>query len=365
MSAAGATPIALVCGQLGYGGAERQLAELATRLRGQGFAASVYCLSADDVPYGPWLESRGVPVRRLPRRHGFDLARAVALARALRRDSAVLVHSYLIDTNPYSVLAARLAGISRTVASNRNVDFPRGPLRAALDRVVFRSASAIVVNAGAVRTFTAARFGVADGRFTVIYNGVDLERFHPVERPSGAPLRIGTVGRLEPKKNPELFVDVALALARRFPGLEVVHLGDGPLRDALVRRAGDAVRFLGASVDVESFLASLDVFVLTSDREGCPNVALEAMASGLPVVTTAVGGASEIVREGITGYLVPRADAAAMIERVGELLGDAEQRRLMGWAARREAECRFSVERMVEEMATLYRRLLGRSGNGA
>jgi glycosyltransferase involved in cell wall biosynthesis len=134
------------------------------------------------------------------------------------------------------------------------------------------------------------------------------------------------------------------------------------MRDDLAARAGNPVEYLGPSSAVEDFLAALDVFVLTSDREGCPNVILEAMACGRAVVTTDAGGAGEVVRDGVTGYVVPRGDRAALTERVLALLEDAALRERIGRAARLDVEERFGLDRMVTETVRLYRRAAGVEG---
>jgi glycosyltransferase involved in cell wall biosynthesis len=347
--------VAIVTGQLEYGGAERQVTELALNLPAHGVVPHVFCLGGSDEPFGPVLRAAGIRVSRISRSGGFDVARVMRLAHAFRGGAFDLVHSFLIDTNPYTFFAGRLAGIRRFLASNRNVSLTRGPVRRRIDSVVFRKADSVVVNALAVRDFTAAHFGIAEDRFQVVYNGVDLERFRPETGiPSGRPA-IGTIGSLHPKKNPALFGEVCVAVRARFPDVRCIHVGGGELRDELAARFGAAVEFRGTSFDVERFLPSLDVFLLTSDREGCPNVLLEAMACGVPCVSTDAGGAPEVLRDGVSGFIVPRGDAGALVDRTLRLLGEPELRRAIGGAARHRVEERFSIRRMVEEFVDLYR----------
>lgn len=364
-SGGGAIRAAIAIGHLGFGGAERQLTELALRARASGVAPHVFCLGGTEEPFGSVLRSAGVPLTVVARRGAFDAARVLRLAALLRRGRFDVVHSFLIDTNPYALLAARLAGIRPFVASNRNSGFTRGALRRSIDRWSFRSASAVLVNALAVRDFTAANFDVPPERFAVVYNGVDLARFRPREGARGGALQIGTVGALEAKKNPQMFVDVARIVRARFPEVRSLHVGEGPFRPALENGDARSIQFLGGSTATESFLSTLDVFVLTSDREGCPNVLLEAMATGLPVVTTNAGGAAEVVRDGETGYVTPRGDREAMANKVCALLAAPALRARLGATARREAERHFSVERMVRETVGLYRMLVERRGRPA
>ena len=353
--------VALVIGGLGYGGAERQLTELVLGTPKRDVAFHVFSLGGDEEPYGPLLRSRGVAVTTVSRLGGFDLRRSLSLASHLRRQSFDLVHSFLIDANPYAFVAARWARIPAFIASNRNAEFPRDRIRAAIDGWVFRRASVVLVNARAVAAFTARSFGIPEDRFCVIHNGVDVARFHPpVGVKVGGPT-IGTVGSLHPKKNPELFGEVAAAVSERVPAVRCLHLGDGPMRVELERRFGNVVQFLGASSAVGEFLRDLDVFVLTSNREGCPNVLLEAMACGRAVIATDAGGVTEVLRDGDSGYVVKLGDRDAIVERIYALLRDAATRNRLGSAARRDAENRFAVSKMVEKTVGLYRSAVARS----
>jgi glycosyltransferase involved in cell wall biosynthesis len=348
--------VALVIPHLVRGGAERQLAELAARAGEHGVEPHVFCLDRDDRPFGPWIRERGVSVTAIPRARSFDLGRALALAGHLRRGGFDLVHSFLGNSNAYAFLAARLAGAPVFVASMRNADFPRDRLRRVIDSFVLRRSSLVVVNAEAVRAFAVKRYGAAPDRVALVYNGVDLERFRPAPSRRREAERIGTIGSLTAKKNPALYAALSRVMRARFPGIRCLHVGEGPLRAEVESRGAGALEVLGSSDAPERFLADLDVFVLTSEHEGCPNVLVEAMACGLPSVTTDAGGAREVVREGVTGFVVARGDLDALVDRVSRLLADAALRERMARAARAEAEERFGAARMAAEMAAVYRR---------
>ena len=195
----------------------------------------------------------------------------------------------------------------------------------------------------------------------MIYNGIDTERFHPLEPAAPATASLGpivTVGRLVAQKNHELFLRAAQQLASEIPGLRFVIVGDGPLRAALAAQAvrlgiADQVVFAGERADVSELLRGASLFWLTSRWEGLPNVVLEALASGVPVVATDVGGTRELVRSGVDGFVVANEDHDGFVRHSRELLNDAALRQRFREAARARAE-EFSVGQMVGAFARLY-----------
>jgi glycosyltransferase involved in cell wall biosynthesis len=189
------------------------------------------------------------------------------------------------------------------------------------------------------------------------YNGVDLDRFHPGEGPR-EPGLVLHVGRLVEKKGTAVLIEAMAGIE----GARLVVIGDGPLRGALERRAGPHARFLGALPPDEvaswmrraAVLAAPSLTARDGDAEGLPNVVVEAAASGLPVVATHHSGIPEAVVDGETGFLVPEGDAAALADRLGELLGSEDWHRQMGAAARRLAEERFDRAGLTARLEAIY-----------
>ena len=217
----------------------------------------------------------------------------------------------------------------------------------------------------AVAVSTAVARRVVGGPVRVIYAGAGVSgaaAFAP-RSPSAAELVLGTAGRLISLKGIEYLLSAAAILEREFPSLRVEIAGSGPQRSELEQRVerhclASRVKFLGWVDDLRPVLAGWDVFVLPSLEEGFPIAALEAMAAGLPVVASAVGGVPELVEDGETGWLVPPRDVDALAYRVGLLLNNPGQRRAMGRAAQSRVRDHFSLAQMTEGFGNLYDELL-------
>jgi glycosyltransferase involved in cell wall biosynthesis len=186
---------------------------------------------------------------------------------------------------------------------------------------------------------------------------------------SGQPL-IGIVGRLVPIKNHRLFLEAARSMVDSGNPAHFALVGDGELRDSLQMLAGEMgiasrVHFLGWKQDMGPVYAALDLLALTSDNEGTPVAVIEAMAAGVPVVATAVGGVPDVVRDGATGWLVPPGDAPALCRAWLDALHRDERVEEIIARARREVVERFGREQMISTMADLYRRLASRKDDAA
>ncbi len=349
--------VGLVIGQLGFGGAESQLYELASALHADQ-RVTVYCLSGRNEPYGRRLETAGITVRYFDSRGNFDFRRVLSLARALRCDGVEVVHAFLFIASAYAYLATRRTPGLTLVTSARNCKSEPNPLRRFLMRRAFAASDAVICNSRTMRDYAIHEYGAPPARSHVVYNGVDRERF-AVERGASPTWAAGTVGRLERQKNLSLFLDVALRVVRSRPGSRFAVVGEGSLRRRLEsevagKRLAGVVAFPGTRDDVAGFLSDVEQFWLTSDWEGTPNVLLEAMAAGVPVVATDSGAVSELVRDGETGYVVARNDPEGFAEKSLRLFSDAGLSRRFGEAARRRVGEQFSIETMVRETLSVY-----------
>jgi len=210
------------------------------------------------------------------------------------------------------------------------------------------------------------RFRVPADRITVIHNGVDLNYFRPAAAPSPPERQVVlSIARLVPEKDHETLIAAFALVAPQHPQAELWLVGDGPQEKAIRRQAGRLlsprrVRFVPGQADLLPLLRQGSLLALSSVQEGLPNVVLEAMASSLPVVATDVGGLSEVVEHGETGWLVSPKDVVGLADAMNQLLANDTMRASFGQAGRRRAERRFSMAAMVQQHQGVFLRLLDR-----
>jgi glycosyltransferase involved in cell wall biosynthesis len=315
--------------------------------------------------------ARFVPLRhvRRPLHPVRDLFGLLELVVLMRRAAPDIVHANSSKAGVLGRLAAVAAGVPIRIFTVHGWAFSASSglvsvLYRWADRLMAPLTTLTICVAERERTSgLAARTCIAE-RTVVIPNAVDLDAVPPARRDGGRPL-IVAVGRLaEPKDALTLVRALAGVRGRPFTALLV---GDGPDRASLeaeVSRLGlqDAIALTGTRDDVPELLARADVFALSSRSEGAPLSILEAMAAGLPVVSSRVGGVPELVVDGETGLLVPPGDPAAMAAALGRLLADAGLRRRLGAAGRERAQRCFDVRRQRRAHLDCYARELSRRG---
>ncbi|HSA57281.1 MAG TPA: glycosyltransferase [Gemmatimonadaceae bacterium] len=345
-------------------GMEMVTARLALGLRDRGWDVGVTCLIEDgDLAVG--LRAAGIRVNTVAEPGFGGNFRPRHLERWFRevRPDVVHVHSgaWIKGTH-----AARRAGVRRVVFTEHGL-LAHEPWFSNLLKRWGAAYSDRVVAVSAPLAQHLRRAGVPARKLRVVLNGVNVETFAP--RPRAGVLRrelgigqafiMGHVARLAAEKNQMLLLDAFARVARDVPGAHLVIAGDGPLRESLRMRAtaspaGNRIHFLGVRGEMAELYREFDLFVLPSLAEGTSMSVLEAMASGLSIVATAVGGTPDLLDGGKCGVLVPAGDAEALASALIGLTRDDERRTALGCAARKRAvEC-YSEERMVEAYLALY-----------
>lgn len=359
------------------GGLENGVVNLINRMPAAEFRHSVVALTRCVPAFCRRIQRDDVEFISLEKPAGHGIKLYPRLFRLFAEQRPAIVHTRNLAALE-AVVPARAAGVPVRIHGEHGWDVsdPHGLRRKyrVLRRVYRPFVSHYIALSGDLARYLAAGVGVPEQRLSRICNGVDTQRFQPAadgRAPlAGSPYAsdpalcvVGTVGRLQAVKDQvnlvRAFARLAAAGRAEFDGLRLAIAGDGPLRrevEAAIVEGGVGSRLwlAGERTDVPDVMRGLDLFVLPSRAEGISNTILEAMACGLPVVATAVGGNPELVVPGDTGALVPAADDRALADAIASYAVDPALRRRHGEAGRRRVEAEFSLDGMVERYRALY-----------
>ena len=345
-------------------GAEKQMVLLAKGLPRDRFKVEVAALSRLG-PFEAELADAGIPVTLIGKRSKLDPLAFLRLERFMRAKRFDVVQTWIFAANVYGRVAARRAAIPVVIVSEMAVDLWKGRIERSIDRRLGTWCDRLVGNSHAVVDFYHA-IGVPEDRLAMIYSGardeppaVDRGRVRESLGIEACAPMIVFAGRLAPQKRVDDLLKALDLLHHVVPDARTIIAGDGPLRARLeetarLYRLDESVRFLGHRDDVPSLLAAADILVLPSSYEGLPNVVLEAMRFGKPVIATAAPGTTEIVVDGETGVLVPIGDVRALAKALRDLIRDPARAAQLGLAGRARADQRFTVDTMVKQFAELY-----------
>ena len=369
--------IAHVIYRLAVGGLENGLVNLINRT--PQYRHAVICLT-DYTDFHRRIQHDAISLHALNKREGHDPVMLLRLRRLLRDLRPDVVHTRNLAALE-AQLPAWLAGVRARVHGEhgRDVyDLDGSSRKYQWLRRVFRPmVHCYIPLSRDLEQYLLDKISVPSAKVAQIYNGVDTARFHPRagERPSTLPadfappgtIVIGTVGRLAQVKDQLNLVRAFIALLDHAPQLRervrLVIIGDGPLLRAAqtlldCARMSDLAWLPGERDDVPELMRAMDVFVLPSLAEGISNTILEAMACGLPVIATDVGGNGELVLGEVTGMLVPPAQPMPLAEALWLYVNNEELRCRHGLAARERVEREFSMEAMVQRYIAVYQRVL-------
>lgn len=361
---AGRLQVVHVLQWLEVGGGESVALSLARWQRAQGQRVGVVAFAGG--PLAAELERSGIELTLLHKRPGLDLRLMLRLAAFFARTRPAVVHTHDPQSLIYAATVAR--GCGARVIHTKHGDTVDRLRRLALQRLAAGAVQHFVAVSPSAAATARRRHEVAAAKLRVITNGIDTtgvgsagaDRARLCQElglPPHARL-IVAVGRLEPEKDPELLLRAAAPLLAA--DVQLVWVGDGSLAERSRKLAAALspqgwLRLVGLRRDVPRWLAVAEVFALSSRTEALPLALLEAMAAGLPVVATRVGGVPQLVEHERTGLLVDAGDEAGLREALARLLADPPAARRLGDAAREVVATRYSLATMAEAYAALYR----------
>ncbi len=355
--------------RFGIGGLENGLVNLINGFPAGRYRHVIVCLDDFDPEFARRLESADVEIHALHKRPGQDPRVWLRMWRLLREVRPQVLHTRNFASLELQVLGV-LAGVHGRVHGEHGWDMQdlNGSNRKyRLARRVFGACvQCFIALSKDLQRYLVEDVGIAGHKVRQIYNGVDTERFRPTSSPRVAPLVIGAVGRMKAVKNQTLLCQAFIELLKHRPDLvgavRLRLVGDGPLRQECEALLGAAdlrqhADFRGDSAQVADDLRDMDIFVLPSLAEGISNTILEAMASGLPVIASAVGGNPELVMDGRTGALIESGDVTRLTTTLARYVDNPDMRREHGLAARAAVTERFSLARMIATYDQIYREL--------
>ncbi len=366
-------------GSFRSGGSERQAMQLARQLKDEGsFRIMVGCLDRDGemLSEAEAINDGEVPEFRLTSFYDRNYIRQVRRCVRYIRDNQVgIIHTHDFYSNIFGMVAAKIAGVPIKIASKRETSF-RTNRQFFIEKQAFRLSDRIIANADAVRDFIVSR-GVSSAKVVTVYNGVDVVnigsepkrareevlRDYNMDIEAGRPIVLHVANMRSEVKNHRMVLRAAAKVKKEHANVAFVFAGEGELLGEYAAMAkemsiDDVSYFVGRCDNVADLLHISSVGILSSRSEGFSNSVLEYMAAAKPVVATRVGGASEAVAHGETGYLVDSDDDAAMGRHVVELLSAPDLAVSMGAKGREVVASKFSVIRQRDAIVSLYRSLL-------
>lgn len=370
---------------LDFGGLESLLVERINRMPSNKYRHAVICLT-HYTNFSKKIRKPGVALYALHKPPGQAPGTHIALWKLLRRLRPTVLHTYNLAAIEYGITGL-LAGVPVRVngSHGREASDPEGRnrLHNRLRKWMIPFYDVCYSNSSDLLRWNKSVIGVPAPKNRLLNNGIDTERFRPsrrLARPAGMEhfpadcFVVGTVGRIQEVKNQALLIDAFAKLRELLPShresLRLAIVGTGPLHASLMEKVksmgiSDVVWMPGARMDVPEILNAFSVFALPSIAEGTPGCILEAMATGLPVVATRVGGVPDVVCDGVTGLLVPSQDADAMAAALMRYCVDPELAAQHGAAARERVEQKFAMDSMVTAYTDMYDELCKNKLQGA
>jgi glycosyltransferase involved in cell wall biosynthesis len=366
--------ILYIIASLEVGGAEGQLYELVKGLNRKIYDP-VVCSLLNRGAYIDKILNEGIPVITIANSLKYQPFNIFKIIKAIYCYDIKIVHCIMFTSAIFGTFIAKLLRVPVIINSVRSLRFIGSHYRIPVMRFIYKISDCIIVNSLMTKYLLVSHHIASANKTLVIWNGVDIDKFARAKSLSGHAQSNNTILKMEwtnvagiianlfPVKNHYCLLKAIPIILKKFPRTAFLIIGDGPEKENLQRfsahlKIQENTFFLGQRADIPDLLALMDLTVLCSFREGLPNAILESMAAGLPVIATNVGGNSEAIADGVTGFLFEPHDFLTLANKVIELLADSLLRLQIGSAAKRRAEEQFSRERLIYNYEEVYKSLL-------
>jgi L-malate glycosyltransferase len=351
------------------GGGERIVLNLAALLPKYGYRASILTFSVH--PDSTALKSRSCPIYVLPIQRTYDLTAlraAFELRRFLRLQQVQIVQTFFESSDLWAGFVTKAMSKAKLIWSRRDMGILRTRKHHIPYRLMASAPDAVFAVSEQVRQHCIEVDRIDPTRVQTIYNGLNLDDWNTISRPAKAPgeLLVTTIGNIRRVKGHDIFIRAAASIVPRFPKVSFSIAGDVLEADYFAElqtlvwdlNLSDHFHFVGGVTNLREHLSAADIFVLPSRSEGFSNAIVEAMAAALPVVATNVGGNAEAVKDGVSGFVVPSDDPAALSAAITRLLSDPSLAKAMGEAGKDLVAENFTAEAMMNRITATYRNLL-------
>ena len=355
-------------------GAEKIIYELSKKINKERFEIMV-CTIKDDLQDGLLEKARGLEIKTasLGLENKWKFYQSFRLYKIIKEFNPHILQSFLFFDNILARIFGKIAGVSVIISGLRNVEKERSFLRNCVDKVTLPLAGLVISNTRGGEKILLEKFPLIHSRVKVIYNGIDVQQeYDSVKKKeflkdidlSGDEKIVGFIGRLEKQKGVKYLLDAMQILYEQDSSIFALIIGDGKQKDKLEKYSqsnGCKAIFLGWKENASRYLTSFDIMVLPSLWEGMPNVVLEAMKQGTPVVATSVGGNIEIIEDNKTGFLVEPGNSQALAEKIKMVLSLSESEKIsIITNAKDKVINNFNIDKMVKEFEDTYISLLSK-----
>lgn len=375
----------ILISSLEYGGAERQVVELIKQFDRK-YIDPIVCSLSDYVPLASTLPNPEDDLIIVKKTWKYDITTIFRVARLMKEKKIDVVHAFLFDAEIVARLAARWVGVPIVVGSERNSNYHIPFIQKVIQQLTKSWLTGLIANSNAGKRFVKRTLGLTNESVYVVHNGIDVEKFKP-DNNSGRHIRkelgigfeekvIGMIASFKKQKRHDYFLQIARTILDLDPKSWFIMVGE-PLRDNQqgakryhkeIRqmvdnlKIGDRCLFLGSRNDMSAIYNACDVTVLTSSREGTPNVLLESMACGIPVVASDIADNANIVSHGKSGYIAKCGNVSGFSNYIQLLLKDRDKRMAMGEVARNWVASAFSTTSLARKTERVYIDLMERKG---